>query len=100
MKMKPRIILISVIALVAVVTVACTASEIVWSTKANNPDALRQTVGLPSIAIGNLNPAARNPGLEVLCTGLYDAPGGYCFYFTNGVPYINFTITTVTAETP
>ncbi len=98
--MKPRIILISIITLVAVVTVACTASEISWSTKANNPEPLRQTVGLPSIAIGNLNPAARNPGLEALCTGLYDAPGGYCFYFTNGVPYINFTITTVTAETP
>ena len=98
--MKSRVILISIVALVAVVTVACTASEIFWSTKASNPDALRQTVGLPSIAIGNLNPAARNPGLEVLCTGLYDAPGGYCFYFTNGVPYVNFTITTVKAETP
>ena len=98
--MKSSIILISIAALVAVVSFACAASEISWSITANNPDALRQTVGLPSVAIGNLNPAARNPGLEVLCTGLYDAPGGYCFYFTNGVPYVNFTSVSMTVEGP
>jgi hypothetical protein len=48
--------------------------------------------GLPSLAIGNLNPAARNPGLEVLCTSLYDVPGGYCIYFTQGVPQLNLTL--------
>jgi len=47
---------------------------------------------LPSLSIGNLNPAARNPELEILCTGLYDVPGGYCNYFTLGVPFINYTM--------
>src|SRR3990170_2378265 len=98
--MKPRTLLIALAALIAIVAVACATSEISWSTKTNSPDALRQTVGLPSIAIGNLNPSARNPGLEVLCTGLYDAPGGYCYYFTDGVPYINFTIVSITSEGP
>jgi len=41
-------------------------------------------------AIGNLNPVARNPGLEILCTGLYDVPGGYCPYFVDGVSFFNF----------
>jgi len=100
--MKSRTLLIILATLIAIVAVACTVSEISWSTKTNSPDpdALRQTVGLPSIAIGNLNPSARNPGLEVLCTGLNDAPGGYCYYFTDGVPYINFTIVSVTSEGP
>ncbi len=43
-------------------------------------------MGLSSVAVGNLNPSARNPGIELLCTGLYDVPGGYCNYFTLGVP--------------
>jgi hypothetical protein len=98
--MKPRTILITLAALIAIIAVACAASEISWSTKTNSPDALRQTVELPSIAIGNLNPSARNPGLEVLCTGLNDAPGGYCYYFTDGVPYINFTSASITSEGP
>ena len=97
--MKSRTILIILVALIAVVAVACIGSEISWSTT-DNSVALRQIVGLPSIAIGNLNPAARNPGLEVLCTALNDAPGGYCYYFTDGVPYINFTIVTITSDVP
>ena len=97
--MKSRTLLIVLVALIAIVAVACATSEISWSTNKSS-DALRQTVGLPSIAIGNLNPTARNPGLEILCTGLYDAPGGYCYYFTDGVPYSNFTIVSLTSEGP
>ena len=97
--MKSRTLLIVLGALIAVVAVACAASEISWSTNKSS-DNLRQIVGLPSIAIGNLNPSARNPGLEVLCTGLNDAPGGYCYYFTDGVPYINFTSVSITSEGP
>src|SRR5512135_1509062 len=89
--MKTRILL-SLIALLLVFVAASTvASEISWSIKENNPDVLRQVVGLPSLAVGNLNPSARNPGVELLCTGLYDVPGGYCNYFALGVPFINFT---------
>lgn len=74
------------------VLLACAGSEISWSAKESAPDALRQIVGLPSVAVGNLNPSARNPGLELLCTSLYDTPGGYCSYFSLGVSYINFTM--------
>jgi hypothetical protein len=90
MNMKNRIILIVVALLLTVVFVSFIASEMSWRSKENTTDPLRQTMGLPSIAVGNLSPTARNPGLELFCTGLYDTPGGYCSYFTNGVPFINF----------
>ncbi len=89
--MNLKIPLFLVAVLTTFVLLACVASEISWSTKESAPDVLRQTVGLPSVAVGNLNPSARNPGLELLCTGLYDVPGGYCSYFALGVPFINFT---------
>jgi len=85
-------ILFAIAALVAFVSIACFASEFTWENKENAVDPTRQLVGLPSIAIGNLNPSARNPGLEILCTGLYDTPGGYCTYFTNGVPFTGFPL--------
>ena len=88
--MKTRTILICVAVLLTVVFTSNVISEMAWRSRETSPDPLRQLIGLPSIAIGNLNPAARNPGLELFCTGLYDVPGGYCSYFTNGVPFINF----------
>ena len=91
-RMKPRIFVASVAVLMVFVFLSCAASEISWSIKENTPNALRRVVGLPSVAVGNLNPSARNPGLEYLCTGLYDVPGGYCNYFALGVPFINFTM--------
>ncbi|MDQ1280346.1 MAG: hypothetical protein QG670_1609 [Thermoproteota archaeon] len=90
--MKIKTFMSITIILLAFVFTSCLVSEIVWSTKANSPDTLRQIVGLPSIAIGNLNPSVRNPGLEFFCTSLYDVPGGYCYYFAPGVPATNFTI--------
>jgi hypothetical protein len=91
MKMKPKVFVSLVGVLLTFVFLSSALSEISWSMKENNTDALRQVVGLPSVAIGNLNPSARNPGVEFLCTGLYDVPGGYCNYFTLGVSFINFT---------
>ena len=88
--MKNRIILGLLAVLLTFVILSCVASEISWSMKQSNSDPLRQVVGLPSVAVGNLNPSARNPGLELLCTGLYDVPGGYCNYFALGVPFVNF----------
>jgi hypothetical protein len=73
------------------VSVSCLISEVSWTTKGKTTDSLRELVGLPSLSTGNLNPAARNPGLEILCTGLNDVPGGYCNYFTLGVSFINYT---------
>ena len=90
MKMRAKTILVLVTMLTAVVLIASVASEIWWADKKSAVDSARRLVGLPGIAIGNLSPAARNPGLEILCTGLYDTPGGYCSYFTNGVPFTGF----------
>jgi hypothetical protein len=88
MKMKLGLIPIAVFVLVSVVVFSCVFSEIAWSNKEKDSDSLRGLVGLPSIVVGNLNPAARNPGLEVLCPGLYDVPGGSCSYFAGGVPFV------------
>ncbi len=94
MKMGPRILIYAIVILLAFVFVTCAISEISWSSKENTTDSLRQVVGLPSIAVGNLSPSARNPGVEALCTGLYDVPSGYCNYFSMGVPFINFPMAT------
>ena len=98
--MNPRSLLVALVALVLIIAVVCAASETTWSARTNSPDSVREITGLPSIALGNLSPAARNPGLEVLCTSFYDTPGGYCFYFTDGVPYINFTKVQISVEGP
>ena len=54
------------VVLLVFVSVSCIASESSWSTKENSSDSMRQIIGLPSIAVGNLNPSARNPGLETI----------------------------------
>lgn len=90
MKIKTMLVITST--LLIFVSLSCLASEISWSNKENSSDALRNLMGMPSIAIGNLNPSARNPGLEIFCTSLYDSPGGYCNYFAPGVLFVNFTI--------
>ena len=92
--MKSRTMIYVLTLLLVFVFGSCVVSEIFWSMKENNSDSLRQIVGLPSLAVGNLNPSARNPGVEFLCTGLYDVPGGYCNYFTMGVPFTNFSMPT------
>ena len=84
--------MIFVFLLPLLILASCVSSEMAWLSKENSPDPLRQVMGLPSISVGNLNPADRNPGLELFCTGLYDTPGGYCSYFTYGVPFISFNI--------
>ncbi|HSQ48679.1 MAG TPA: hypothetical protein VLL96_03235 [Candidatus Deferrimicrobiaceae bacterium] len=90
--MKGKTIGLIIGVLLLFVVISCILSELDWLNKESTPDQIREIVGLPSIAVGNLNPAARNPGLEILCTGLFDSPGGYCSYYTNGVPFIQFAI--------
>jgi hypothetical protein len=90
--MKNKTIRLSTVGLLLFISISCVASEISWSITINKSDSLRQLVGLPSISVGNLNPSARNPALEIMCTSLYDTPGGYCYYFTPGVPVLNVTI--------
>jgi len=72
------------------VLILCATSELSWNIKEQTQQPIRTIIGLPSIAIGNLNPTARNPELEIFCTGLYDQPGGYCFYFSTGVPFEDY----------
>jgi hypothetical protein len=87
---KSKVLISAIAVLLVFVFVSCIASEISWSIKENHRDSLRYVVGLPSVAVGNLGPSSRNPGVEVLCTGLYDVPGGYCSYFSMGVPFTSF----------
>ena len=96
--MRPRIILFAVAALVTFISVSCFASEVSWANKEEAADLTRELVRLPSIAIGNLSPSARNPGLETLCTGLFDVPGGYCSYFTPGVFFVIPLGTNITVD--
>ncbi len=91
-KLRKRTILAGTIILLVFVTVSCVLSEVSWSNKMKQADSVRQYVGLSSIIVGNLNPSARSPGLEFLCTSLYDAPGGYCYYFAPGVPDMDLAI--------
>ncbi len=86
MKMRVNLLLTTTM-LTAIVLTTCLFSEYSWIAKSSGQDSLRQLVGLPSIAVGNLSPAARNPALEIMCSGLGDTPGGYCNYFTSGSPY-------------
>jgi hypothetical protein len=88
--MKGRTIGLLTGVLITFIVFSCIASELSWLNKENSPEPIREIVGLPSIAVGNLNPAARNPGIELFCTGLYDTPGGYCSYYSDGVPFIKF----------
>lgn len=89
--MVPKLILLLTILLIFVFS-SCTTSELSWSMNETSPDSMRQLLGLPSVAVGNLNPSARNPGLEFLCTGFYDVPGGYCNYFSMGTPFTDLSI--------
>ena len=92
MRLKGRIVLLVVVVLLVYVSLSCLISEASWAKRTKTTDSLRELVGLPTLSTGNLSPAARNPGLEILCTGLYDVPGGYCSYFTIGVAFVNFTV--------
>jgi len=85
--MKEKIVPLTLLFSIVFNLIACVQSEMSWTNKENSPQPLRQVVGLPNIAVGNLNPAARSPGLEVLCISFYDVPGGYCHYFAPGAPY-------------
>ncbi len=89
--MKQKTIFYITTILVAASVFSCVTSELSWSARAGHPNPLRQLVGLPSDAVGNLNPVTRNPGLELYCTSLYDMPGGFCTYFAPGLPSIDYS---------
>ncbi len=92
MNLRAKTIFTATIFLIVFVLVSCVLSEVSWSNKMKQTDSVRQYVGLSSIIVGNLNPSARSAGLEFLCTSLYDAPGGYCYYFVPGVPDMDLAI--------
>ncbi len=88
--MKNRTLLILVTLLVTLVFTSYAYSEVYWHRRETTTVPIHRLTGLASLAIGNLSPSARSPGYELLCTGLYDAPGGYCSYFTDGVPSLHY----------
>jgi hypothetical protein len=90
--MNTKIILLATIGMLVFVALSCFLSESSWSSKENTSNSYLEVTGLSSLATGNLNPSARNPGLEIFCTSLYDFPGGYCSYFAPGVPPDNFRV--------
>jgi hypothetical protein len=96
--MKKPLILVVMAVLIVFIAVSCLLSEYSWSVRENAYDGFRDMLGLSSLAVGNLNPSARNPGLEILCTGLFDDPGGYCYYYSPGVPYVSSTFQNVTVS--
>jgi hypothetical protein len=76
---------LAIFVLAVFIASSCLQSELAWANITNNPQPLRQLTGLPSLAVGNLSPATRNPGLET-CTSFYDVPGGFCSYYAPGAP--------------
>lgn len=90
--MNSKIILSAAALMIIFIVASCVLSESSWAAKEKSPDMLAETVGLSSIVVGNLNPATRNPGLELFCTSLYDVPGGFCNYYAPGVPSDNFKV--------
>lgn len=90
--MNSKLLLAATMAMLLFIAASCVLSEASWASKEGNKDTLAETVGLASIIVGNLNPSARNPGVELFCTSLYDIPGGFCNYFVPGVPPDNFKV--------
>jgi len=81
------------VVLTSVVLTSSVYSELGWNVKAQSDrtNSIRRIVGIPSIAIGTLSIAQRNPMVEMYCTSFYDAPGSYCAYYTTGVAWYNVT---------
>jgi hypothetical protein len=97
--MKQKTIVYLTALLLAASIVSCAASVLSWSAREDQSDPMRRLVGLPAVAIGNLNPSSRNPGLELYCTSLFDSPGGFCNYFAPGTPFLNYsTIVNITVS--
>ena len=86
------LILLAVV-LTSVVLTSSVYSELEWNvkTQSDRTNSIRRIVGIPSIAIGTLSTAQRNPMVEMYCTSFYDAPGSYCAYYTTGVAWYNVT---------
>jgi hypothetical protein len=97
--MKTNKLTLAIALLVLAIAASSFFSEVSWQIKASSPDSLRRIVGLPSLAVGDLNPAARNPGLEQLCTSFFDMPGSSCIYYTQGVASLNLTLACNVSET-
>lgn len=101
-----RIVALPILALVLTVTLMalCAYSEAEWGRKTYD-SALRETIGLPSIAVGTNYEGTRNPLLEIFVRSLYDVPGGYDYvvsssfidtpmrlgFYREGIPGFNMT---------
>jgi hypothetical protein len=102
-----RIVLLPILAIVFTASLIslCALSELGWASRTYD-STLRETIGLPSIAVGTNYEGTRNPLLEIFVRSLYDVPGGYDYvvtssfidtpmrqgYFRENVPGFNMTI--------
>jgi len=80
-----KLYLLPLAALILTIFVLALAAYSEQEWKAERPPediTFRETLGLPSIALGTNYGATRNPLLEVYCTSLYDMPGGYCYIYS------------------
>jgi len=73
-----KVVLMPVLAVVLTATMLIISAASVAGWQQRSYDVrLRETVGLPSIAIGTNYEGTRNPLIEVFVRSLYDIPGGY-----------------------
>lgn len=79
-----RIVLMPVLAVILTVALiaVCVQSELGWASRTYDND-LRETIGLPSIAVGTNYEGTRNPLLEIFVRSLYDVPGGHDYVVTS-----------------
>jgi hypothetical protein len=81
--MSPKYTVVAIILLSLVNFCVTTISEIEWGSPSEvkaAKEAVRKTIGMPSIALSLECPTTRNPVLESLCECLGDLPGGGCYH--------------------
>ena len=61
--MKEKFIIAALLLLFVAILGFYVRNESAWATRESEPQIIQQIVGLPSVAVGNLSPAARVPGL-------------------------------------
>ncbi len=74
---RATIVAVMAIALTVAISAISFVDEAGWRDGGGSAMAIREVVGLPSIAIGTNYEGTRNPLLEMYVRPLYDIPGGY-----------------------
>jgi hypothetical protein len=88
-----RIVLLPILAIVFTASLIslCALSELGWASRTYD-STLRETIGLPSIAVGTNYEGTRNPLLEIFVTSSFIDTPMRQGYFRENVPGFNMTI--------